>query len=294
MASRFLLVSTIVAASLCVWYLNTYPPIGEKYLRDQNHDLRISWNSLQRNIDVANSQLTELINQDDKNYRVILDMNPLTREEREAGVGGAEPLYLAEVKHYDLISKTYKHFEKLKNQLEVEEQSLEELGKVIDVKRKSWASRPAIQPIDNKDLQRLHTTYGLRFHPLLGYTRPHKGLDFTAAIGTPVYATGDGRVATSYYSNSFGNVIYLDHGFGYETRYAHLSKYLVEAGQYVTRGQLIGYVGNTGISVSSHLHYEVLFHNEQINPINFFQRDLSNQEYDKLIKLSANERAALD
>jgi murein DD-endopeptidase MepM/ murein hydrolase activator NlpD len=271
-----------------------YAPIEEQYLQEQNHDLRIGWNSLNQNINKAYAQLNELISQDDKNYRVILDLQPLTKEQREAGVGGVEPLYLAEVKPYDLITNTYKHFEKLKHQVDVEKQSLDELAKVIEMKRASWASRPAIQPIDNKDLMRLHTAFGLRFHPLLGYTRPHKGLDFTAAIGTPVYATGNGRVSTSYYSNSFGNVIYLDHGFGYETRYAHLSKYLVDAGQYVTRGQLIGYVGNTGTSVSAHLHYEVLFNNQQINPINFFQRDLSNQEYDKLIKLSASDKAALD
>src|SRR5690349_10428123 len=101
MVSRFLLVSTIVASGLCAWYLNEYPPIGEQYLRDQNHDLRISWSTLQRNIDVSYAQLNDLISQDDNNYRVILDLQPLTKEEREAGVGGAEPLYLAEVKEYD-------------------------------------------------------------------------------------------------------------------------------------------------------------------------------------------------
>ena len=103
-----------------------------------------------------------------------------------------------------------------------------------------------------------------------------------------------GRVATSYYSHTFGNVVYLNHGFDFETRYAHLTKYIVEAGQQIKRGQIIGYVGNTGTSVSPHLHYEILFKNEQINPINFFQRDLSNQEYEKLIGLSASAKASLD
>lgn len=236
----------------------------------------------------------ELINQDDNNYRVILDLQPLGHAVREAGVGGTEPMYLAEVNQYNLIAETYKRFEKLKHQIDIEKQSFAELAKVVETKRAMWASRPAIQPIDNKDLMRLHTSYGLRFHPLLGYVRPHRGLDFTAANGTPVYATGNGRVSTSYYSHTFGNVVYLNHGFDFETRYAHLSKYIVEAGQYVTRGQLIGYVGNTGTSVSPHLHYEVLFKNEQINPINFFQRDLSNQEYEKLILLSSSEKATLD
>ncbi len=291
---RFFLLSTVVAAGLCFWYINRYAPIEEQYLQEQNYALRVQWESLQGNIDETYNQLGELINQDDNNYRVILDLQPLGHAVREAGVGGTEPMYLAEVNQYNLIAETYKRFEKLKHQIDIEKQSFAELAKVVETKRAMWASRPAIQPIDNKDLMRLHTSYGLRFHPLLGYVRPHRGLDFTAANGTPVYATGNGRVSTSYYSHTFGNVVYLDHGFDFETRYAHLSKYIVEAGQYVTRGQLIGYVGNTGTSVSPHLHYEVLFKNEQINPINFFQRDLSNQEYEKLILLSSSEKATLD
>jgi murein DD-endopeptidase MepM/ murein hydrolase activator NlpD len=291
---RFLSFSFLAALGLFTWYISQYAPLEEQYLEEENYALHAEWNSLEKKIDVAYNQLNEIISQDDNNYRVILDLQPLGQTVREAGVGGAEPLYFAEVKEYDLIADTYKRFEKLMNQLEVEEQSFDELTKTIETKRAMWASRPAIQPIDNKDLIRLHTTYGMRAHPLLGYVRPHKGLDFTADIGTPVYATGDGKVATSYYSNSYGNVIYLDHGFDFETRYAHLSRYIVEAGDHVKRGQIIGYVGNTGTSVSSHLHYEVLFKNDQINPINFFQRDLNNQEYERLINMASTSNASLD
>ena len=293
-ATRFLTFSLITAVGLSIWYINRYAPLKEQTLQAQKYELQALWETLNTKIDLAYAELDELIDQDDNNYRVILDLQPLGSEVREAGVGGAEPLYIDEVKEYDLISETYKRFEKLKHQLDVEQQSFDELASTIETKRSMWASRPAIQPIDNKDLQKLHTTFGLRFHPLLGYTRPHKGLDFTASDGTPVYATGDGKVATSYYSNTFGNVVYLDHGFNFETRYAHLSKYIVEAGQRIKRGQVIGYVGSTGTSVSPHLHYEVLFKNEQINPINFFQRDLSNQEYEKLINLASSSTAALD
>ncbi len=291
---QFLGISVLAGSTLFFWYINTYTPVEEQFLQQQNLTLQVQWKSLQQNITETDNHLRELINQDDNNYRIILDLQPLTHAVREAGVGGTEPFYIADVKPYQLISETYKRFEKLKHQIEVEKQSFREIAKVVETKRAMWASRPAIQPIDNKDLTRLHTMFGLRFHPLLGYVRPHKGLDFTAANGTPVYATGNGRVSTSYYSHTFGNVVYLDHGFDFETRYAHLSKYTVEAGQYVNRGQLIGYVGNTGTSVSPHLHYEVLFKNEQINPINFFQRDLSNQEYEKLITLSSTENPALD
>jgi murein DD-endopeptidase MepM/ murein hydrolase activator NlpD len=293
-AARFLSFSLITALGLSIWFINQYAPLEEQNLLVKKYEVQAQWETLNKEIDLAYAELEELIDQDDNNYRVILDLQPLGSAVREAGVGGAEPLYIAEVKKYDLISETYKRFEKLKHQLDVEKQSFDELASTIETKRSMWASRPAIQPIDNKDLQKLHTTFGLRLHPLLGYSRPHKGLDFTAPMGTPVYATGDGKVETSYYSNTFGNVVYVNHGFNFETRYAHLTKYIVEAGERVKRGQIIGYVGNTGTSVSAHLHYEVLYKNEQINPINFFQRDLSNQEYEKLINSASSATAALD
>lgn len=157
-----------------------------------------------------------------------------------------------------------------------------------------WASRPAIQPVDNRELTRLHTTFGLRMHPIFNVLMDHKGLDFTAPKGAPVYATGDGRVSMAYFSGSYGNVIFIDHGFDYETRYAHLYKFNVTPGQFVKRGQLIGYVGNTGISVSPHLHYEVFYKGQAVNPIYFFQRDLSNLEYRKLIQTAGKSESSLD
>jgi murein DD-endopeptidase MepM/ murein hydrolase activator NlpD len=124
--------------------------------------------------------------------------------------------------------------------------------------------------------------------------KDHKGLDFSAPRGTPVYATGDGRISMAYFSGSYGNVVYVDHGFDFETRYAHLNRFIVHQGEFVKRGQVIGYVGNTGISASPHLHYEVLFKGVHTNPINFFQRDLNNTEYEKLIKITDQKNYPLD
>lgn len=290
----FFSLSLVAAIGLFFWYINRFSPIEEQYQMDENYTLRAEWGSLEERIANANHNLDELISQDDHNYRVILDLQPLSATERYAGSGGATPPYFEEIQEYDLIADTYRRFEKLKHQLDVEQQSYEELNKTADRKLAMWASRPAIQPIDNKDLTRLHTIFGMRFHPILGHVRPHNGLDFTAPIGTPVYATGDGRVDNAYYSPTYGNVVYLNHGFDFETRYAHLTKYVVQPGEKVKRGQIIGYVGNTGTSVSAHLHYEVLFRNDHINPINFFQRDLSNQEYEKLIVQGEKEIISLD
>ncbi|HRG79530.1 MAG TPA: M23 family metallopeptidase, partial [Cyclobacteriaceae bacterium] len=178
--------------------------------------------------------------------------------------------------------------------LDIEEQSLQQLMNELTRKEKMWASRPAIQPVSNKDLTHLHTIFGLRMHPLLGYSRPHNGLDFTAPVGSPIYATGDGRVSAAQHSVSYGNVVYIDHGYQFETRYAHMTQYIVRQGEHVKRGQVIGYVGNTGLSVAAHLHYEVLYKNNPINPINFFQRDLNNKEYEKLIEVGSKATTSLD
>jgi len=131
-------------------------------------------------------------------------------------------------------------------------------------------------------------------HPKHGDVRPHNGLDFTAPTGTPVYATGDGKVQMAYFSSTYGNVIYINHGFQFETRYAHLNRYIVKAGDVIKRGQIIGYVGDTGTSVGPHLHYEVLYKGDPVNPINFFQRDLNNKEYEKLIELGSRAVSSLD
>jgi murein DD-endopeptidase MepM/ murein hydrolase activator NlpD len=183
-----------------------------------------------------------------------------------------------------LIKNTYLKTEKLKNRLDIEVQSLDALNKELERKEKMWASRPAIQPISNKDLTILHTTFGLRLHPILGYWRDHNGLDFTAPGGTPVYTTGDGVVHMAYYSATYGWVVYLDHGYGFETRYAHLTNFIVTKGQRLKRGQVLGYVGTSGQSKANHLHYEVLYNGDPVNPINFFQRDLSNGEFQKLVE----------
>jgi murein DD-endopeptidase MepM/ murein hydrolase activator NlpD len=225
---------------------------------------------------------------------VILDSEPLSASMREAGIGGSEKHHFSDIEKYPNVLNNYLQLEKIKHQLDVEVQSYRALEKMLDEKIDMWASRPAIQPINNKQLERLHLTYGSRFHPIFHKWQDHKGLDFTADKGTPIYATGDGVVTMAYTSDSYGNVIYLSHGHGFETRYAHLFKFAIQAGQQVKRGQIIAYVGNTGTSVSAHLHYEVLFEGKHVNPINFFQRDLSNKEYDKLIEEGSKSIEPLD
>ncbi len=279
----FFSLSFMLAMAGYFWVRNYFETLEELSLERKNQALKIEWDLLSRRVQDANQQLAYFIEKDDKNYRVILDSPPLEASIREAGVGGSERVDYSLISDYPMIAREYASVEKLKHQVEVELQSYQELDKMLAHKMSMWAARPAIQPLSNKDVIYVHTRYGPRMHPLLGFVRDHRGLDFTADKGTPVYATGDGVVKMAYYSQSYGNVIFLDHGFGYETRYAHLSDFNVRKGQRVKRGELIGFVGNTGLSGGPHLHYEVLLNDEHVNPIHFFQRDLSRKEFQKII-----------
>lgn len=290
----FFSVSLTIAIAAFTWYINRFSPVEEQLQRKRNEALKAQWTFLQNRITENQTLLAQIAEQDDRNYRVILDLPPLSIGQRMAGAGGTAKNYAEDVRNYPLILDSYKKVDKLKHQADVEQQSLEQLDITANLKTTMWASRPAIQPVDNRELTRLHTTFGLRMHPIFKVLMDHKGLDFTAPKGSPVYATGNGRVSMAYFSGSYGNVIFIDHGFDHETRYAHLYKFNVRPGQFVKRGELIGYVGNTGISVSPHLHYEVFYKGQAVNPIHFFQRDLSNLEYRRLIQSAGKSNSSLD
>lgn len=288
----FLGISLLIGIAGLAYVNYRFPLLDETQETDKNQKLKAEWQVLYKQLERTSNDLVVLEQNDDHNYRVILDLDPLEQSQREAGVGGRERVS-ASISH-PLIKMAYLKADKIQNRLDIESQSFQQLMDEVLRKEKMWASRPAIQPVSNKDLTHLHTLFGLRLHPIHGYVRPHNGLDFTAPTGSPVYATGDGKVTYAEYSSSYGNVVFVNHGYGFETRYAHMTRYVVAAGQYVKRGQVIGYVGNTGDSVGPHLHYEVHYKNQPINPVNFFQRDLNNKEYEKLIELGSRASSSLD
>ena len=226
----FISFSFFLAIGAYAYLLKYIPSLDEIFLTEENQRLRIEWEILHDDIAQANEKLHALIEKGDHNYRVILDSEPLDSSIREAGIGGSQKINESQLVDYPLVLKEYRFFEKLKHQLQVELQSYDEIAKMFEEKSRMWAARPAIQPVSNKTLTHLHATFGERFHPVLGYVRDHKGLDFTADVGTPVYATGDGVVKIAYFSATFGNVVFIDHNFGYETRDAHLSKFNVKRG----------------------------------------------------------------
>lgn len=294
----FLTISGIIAAGLIYVYHSNFRSLKETRLLEENQRLALDWQILGEELDAAYKVVQDLEYKDDEIYRVILDTEPIPLSVREGGIGGADrygDILRENIRQKDLILQTYRELDNLRKKLYIQSKSYDHITELLEEKERMWASRPAIQPISNEELVRIASGFNpRRFNPVAKRVMPHKGIDFTASRGTPIYATGDGVVGSAYRSSTYGNVVFLNHGYGYQTRYAHMHKFNVKPGDRVRRGQVIGYVGNTGRSVSDHLHYEVLFKGTHINPINFFQRDLSNEEYEKLIEISEQSHEVLD
>ena len=253
--------------------------------------------------DILNKKLRQLErvisnveDRDNNLYRVYFEASPIPEEQRRAGFGGVNRYKdLEGYDNSDLIIKTTKRLDILTKQTVVQSRSLEEIEHLAKNKASLIEAIPTIQPIKNKDLTRVASGYGYRIDPFTKIRRFHYGMDFTAKRGTTIYATGNGIVKRAdNRSSGYGKHIRIDHGFGYVSLYAHLSKYKVRRGQKVKRGDIIGYVGNSGRSVGPHLHYEILKDNKKINPLNFYYGNLSAQEYEALLTQSNQENQSMD
>ena len=182
----------------------------------------------------------------------------------------------------------------LNRQLYIQSKSFDEIVDLCKNHDEMLKCIPAIQPVSNKNLKQTASGFGYRIDPIYKTTKFHSGMDFSANIGTPVYATGDGRGVKVGWESGYGKLIKVDHGFGYVTWYAHLNNYKVRVGQKVVRGEIIGEVGNTGKSTGPHLHYEVHLKGKVVNPVNYYFMDLSAEDYDKMIEIAANHGKVFD
>lgn len=268
----------------------------EKELKRELTNLEFQLNVLNKKMDEAETVLTEIAERDNNLYRIYFEANPIPEEQRKAGFGGINRY--KDLEGYDnskLIVSSNKRIDILTKQIVVQSRSLDEIAALATEKEALLKSIPAIQPVNNEDLTRMASGYGYRTDPFTKARKFHFGMDFTAPRGTPVYASGDGKVTRADNSASgYGKHIRIEHGFGYESLYAHLYKYNVRKGQKVKRGDLIGFVGSTGRSEAPHLHYEVFKDKERINPINFYYGNLSPEEFANIVKLSEQENQSLD
>jgi murein DD-endopeptidase MepM/ murein hydrolase activator NlpD len=268
----------------------------EKQLKQENAQMEAQYSLLNKKLEQISNVLEDIQHRDDNIYRVIFEAEPIPSEIRTAGFGGVNRYKELEgFSNSQLIIETTKKLDQLSKQLYIQSKSFDEVFNMAKKKEDMLAAIPAIQPVQNEDLTRMASGYGYRMHPILKYRKFHAGMDFTAPIGTPIFATGKGTVIQADNKTSgYGNHVRIEHGFGYITLYAHMSKIAVEEGDKVNRGDIIGYVGNTGLSAGPHCHYEVRKNNEPVNPVNFYFNDLTAEEYDKMLELSNTPLQSLD
>ena len=268
----------------------------EKQLKRELSGMSLQYELLQQRMDLASAVLEDLQKRDDQVYRVIFEAEPIPNEVREAGSGGVNRYKeLENFNNAELMVNTSRTMDKLYRQLYIQSKSYDEVFELVKKKSELLASIPAIQPVTKSGIARLASGFGSRIHPIYKTYMMHTGIDFSAPIGTEIYATGNGTIAkVEYNGRGYGNNVTINHGVGYSTLYGHMSKVAVRPGQKVKRGDIIGYVGNTGSSTGPHVHYEVIKNGQKINPINFFFNDLTAAEYDKVRELASQSNQSFD
>jgi murein DD-endopeptidase MepM/ murein hydrolase activator NlpD len=268
----------------------------EKAMKRELQNMQLQYEVLDKQMQQVQEVLSNIENRDNNLYRTYFETNPIPEEQRLAGFGGVNRYKSLEgYEHSKIIIEASKKMDVLQKRLVVQSKSLDEITKLASEKEKLLSAVPAIQPVRNEDLTRVASGYGYRIDPFLKSRKFHYGMDFSAVRGTPIYASGDGVVVRAdSRSSGYGKHVRIDHGFGYVSLYAHMSKYNVRKGQKVKRGDIIGFVGNTGRSVAPHLHYEVFKDGDRINPMNFYYGSLTAEEFAEMLQNSEQSSQSLD
>lgn len=241
-------------------------------------------------------RLKLLERRDNEVYRSVFEATPIPDSARAKQIESKKELQLvAGMENSEMTEGIYNTLNTIYNRITNQEFSYKEIEKMIKNKEKLLASTPAIQPLSNRDLNRLSSGFGYRIDPVYKTVKFHPGLDFSAPQGTPIYATAEGTVQTAgNLGNGYGNHIVIQHGYSYSTLYGHMSRIKAKKGQRVKRGEVIGYVGSTGKSTGSHLHYEVFKGRKRLDPIYFFYNDLTPEQYQQILKLAASRNQSFD
>lgn len=293
--ARRLFVGMGLGAASFIILLLIFGSPSEKELRIENSRLLAQYNVLSHRLDEALGVMSDIQQRDDNLYRVMLQADPIADPVRKAGYGGTNRYEeLMDMANADLVVNTTQKMDMLDRQLYIQSQSFDEVVALCKEHDDMLKCIPAIQPVSNKDLKKTASGYGVRVDPIYKTTKFHEGMDFSANIGTPIYATGNGTVTKAGWQSGYGRVVVINHGYGYETLYAHMNKINVRVGQKVTRGEVIGEVGNTGKSTGPHLHYEVHVKGRVVNPVNYYFMDLNAEDYDRMIQIATNHGNVFD
>lgn len=261
----------------------------ERMLRKENERLKESLELMGSRLDDALDVMSDIAERDNNFYRVMMQTDRISDVQRFSGLDT-----LGSISDSRLVDATYQKLNMLERELVVQSRSFDQLRTLALNSSERMRHVPAIQPVSELSLKQMASGYGRRVDPIYGTVKMHEGMDFACDIGTDVYATGDGTVVTSDWASGYGNVVEIDHGYGYMTRYAHLSKTAVKAGQKVKRGDLIAKSGNTGKSTGPHVHYEVRLHDVAQNPVNYYFYDLTPEQYAEMIRHAENAGHVMD
>jgi murein DD-endopeptidase MepM/ murein hydrolase activator NlpD len=286
LSSTTLLTSILIAIGI----LQFYESPRMRSLHKENERLLTQYELMYKDLSTIENVLDEIEQRDNNLYRVIFESDPIPSTIRKAGFGGVNRYSkLESFDNSELVIKTAEKIDVLSKQAYIQAKSYDEVMKMAMNKEELKTSLPAIMPISNKSLKSTASGWGYRIHPIYKIKQFHYGMDFTASIGTKIYATGEGVVKdVQSIGGGFGKFVIIDHGFGYETLYGHMSAFNVKKGDKVKRGSVIGFVGNTGTSTGPHVHYEVHKNGQPVNPQYYYFKDLNAQEYEKMVKISSN------
>lgn len=268
----------------------------ERLLRQQNTAYKESYAVLQERMKQLELQMVELEQRDNEVYRSIFEATPIPDSARVKEMLAKNEIRLIQsLSNTELIENMRNQLNNLSLRMSFQSQSFVEITTMVKNKEKLLRAIPAIQPISNKNLKRVASGFGYRIDPLYKDFRLHAGLDFSAPTGTPIYATSDGVVQTAgFNTDGYGNKVVINHGYGFQTLYAHMVRVKAKQGQTVKRGEVIGYVGSTGKSTGSHLHYEVIKRGAKVDPVYYFFNDLTPAQFDRLLKEAAANKQSLD
>jgi murein DD-endopeptidase MepM/ murein hydrolase activator NlpD len=269
---------------------------NEKILKIENERMKDRYREMNKKLTDIQLQMTELEQRDNEVYRAIFESNPIPDSARAKELEKEKQIARVEgMEESELINSIIVSLNNINSRIHVQQASYKEVTELVKDKEKLLASTPAIQPVSNKDLKRIASGFGYRIDPVYKTVKLHPGLDFTAPAGTPIYATANGVIETAgNRGDGYGNMVIINHGYGYKTLYGHMYRIKARAGQRVTRGEVIGWVGSTGKSTGPHCHYEVIKNGNKIDPVYFFYNDLSPEQFDRLLKMAASTNQSFD
>lgn len=292
----YFVASVILAGIYGFIFMFIFDSPQEKVLKREIAQLTLQYELMNREMENVEKVLVHLQETDDNLYRTIFETEPLPSSYRNGGIGGVNRYQELEgFSNSELVVETARRLDRIRKKIYVQSESFDELIAYAKEKEEMLSSIPAIQPISNKDLKRTASGFGFRIHPIYKITKFHSGMDFTAPTGTDVFATGNGVIKeVKSARRELGNHIVIDHGFGFQTVYAHLDGFNVRVGQKVKRGDVIGFVGSTGLSTAPHLHYEVLVNGNHTDPALYYFNDLTPEEYERMLEISSKSGQTFD